>query len=69
MSPLSWTSERWVGSVRLGGKANQRPELEKLLDHLRPGDSVVVWRLDRLARSLRNLIEIVRILEEKQKVA
>jgi DNA invertase Pin-like site-specific DNA recombinase len=48
------------------GAADQRPELEKLFDHLRPGDSVVVWRLDRLARSLRNLIEIVRLLEEKQ---
>ena len=48
------------------GAADQRPELEKLIDHLRPGDSVVVWRLDRLARSLRNLIEIVRLLEEKQ---
>jgi DNA invertase Pin-like site-specific DNA recombinase len=51
---------------RASGAADQRPELEKLLDYLRPGDSLLVWRLDRLARSLRNLIEIVRLLEEKQ---
>ena len=60
-----------AGCVRVfvdqaSGVADQRLQLEKLLDHLRPGDSVVVWRLDRLARSLRNLIELVRLLEEKQ---
>jgi DNA invertase Pin-like site-specific DNA recombinase len=55
-----------VFSDRASGATDQRPELERMLDHLRPGDSVVVWRLDRLARSLRNLIEIVRRLEEKK---
>ena len=41
-----------------GAKAS-RPELDKMLDQLRPGDTVVVWRLDRLGRSLRNLIALV----------
>jgi DNA invertase Pin-like site-specific DNA recombinase len=36
-----------------------RPELDRLLDNLRPGDEVVVWRLDRLGRSLKDLIRIV----------
>ena len=30
-----------------------RPELHRLLDHLREGDTVVVWKLDRLSRSLK----------------
>ena len=41
-----------------GSKAS-RPELDRMLDQLRCGDVVVVWRLDRLGRSLKNLIELV----------
>ena len=36
-----------------GGTA-ERPGLEKALSHLRAGDTLVVWRLDRLSRSLKN---------------
>src|SRR3954464_2434366 len=36
-----------------------RPELHRLLDHLRPGDVVVVWKLDRLSRSLKDLLHIM----------
>jgi DNA invertase Pin-like site-specific DNA recombinase len=39
--------------------------LDKLLDAVLPGDTVVVWRLDRLGRSLRNLIEVVAALGER----
>ena len=35
------------------------------MNTLRPGDTLVVWRLDRLGRSLRHLIEIINSLEEK----
>ncbi|MEL7513695.1 MAG: recombinase family protein [Pseudomonadota bacterium] len=48
------------------GKNKQRAELEKLLDHLRAGDVVMVTKYDRLARSLRDLIEIVEVLREKK---
>ncbi|WP_034256477.1 recombinase family protein [Adhaeribacter aquaticus] len=41
------------------GKNKERPELEKLLGQLREGDTVVVWKLDRLGRSLRDLIDLV----------
>ena len=36
--------------------ATERPGLEKTLSHLRAGDTLVVWRLDRLSRSLKDLI-------------
>ena len=44
---------------KISGKSRQRPELERLLEHLRADDVVVVTKYDRLARSLRDLIEIV----------
>jgi DNA invertase Pin-like site-specific DNA recombinase len=47
-----------------GSKAS-RPELDRMLDQLRPRDIVVVWRLDRLGRSLKNLIALVEDLAEK----
>lgn len=40
-----------------------RPRLTRLLDHLRPGDVVVVTKLDRLARSMRDLLDIVATIE------
>ena len=44
----------------------ERPELHKLLDQLRDGDVVMVWKLDRLSRSLRDMLTILdRINEAK----
>lgn len=42
----------------------RRPELEKLLRSLRPGDIVTVYKLDRIARSLKDLLIIVERIEE-----
>src|SRR4029079_17026988 len=36
-----------------------RPELHRLLDQLREGDTVVVWKLDRLSRSLKDMLHIM----------
>lgn len=36
-----------------------RPELRRVLDHLREGDTVVVWKLDRLSRSLKDVLHIM----------
>jgi DNA invertase Pin-like site-specific DNA recombinase len=47
-----------------GTKAN-RPGLTEALSHLREGDTLVVWRLDRLGRSLRHLIDTVTDLQER----
>jgi DNA invertase Pin-like site-specific DNA recombinase len=47
------------------GALFERPELARVLDHLRKGDTLVVWRLDRLGRSLRHLVETVNALAER----
>ncbi|MEJ7738992.1 MAG: recombinase family protein [Chitinophagaceae bacterium] len=44
--------------------AKERPELRKMINLLKKGDSVVVWKLDRLGRSLRHLIDLVKNFEE-----
>src|SRR5919199_1078377 len=49
----------------VSGTKARRPGLEQALSHLRPGDTLVVWRLDRLGRSLRHLIDTVTDLQER----
>ena len=49
----------------VSGSVTNRPGLTQALSHLRPGDTLVVWRLDRLGRSLPHLIETVRQLQER----
>ena len=47
---------------KISGAKRDRPELQKLLDQLRPDDVVVVWKLDRLARSTQHLLELVEFI-------
>lgn len=47
------------------GAKTDRPELSRLIEHLRTNDIVVVYKLDRLGRSLKHLLEIVDILGKK----
>jgi DNA invertase Pin-like site-specific DNA recombinase len=42
----------------------QRPELEKLMENIRNGDVIVIWKLDRLGRSLKDLISLVEKFNE-----
>jgi len=51
---------------KMTGKHLDREGLKKTLDILRAGDTLVVWRLDRLARSLKHLIELISHLEENK---
>jgi len=46
------------------GKTTERPELGQCLKALRKGDTLVVWRLDRLGRNLSDLVQIVSNLEK-----
>ena len=50
----------------MSGAASARPGLAQLKDVLRAGDTLVVWRLDRLGRSLKDLIAWVGYLEERE---
>jgi DNA invertase Pin-like site-specific DNA recombinase len=50
----------------MSGAKDDRPEYGKMLEFARPGDTIVVWRLDRLGRSLRNLIDTVMDLQRRQ---
>jgi len=47
------------------GKNTERPGLNSIKEILRKGDTLVVWRLDRLGRSLKDLIEWINYLEDK----
>jgi DNA invertase Pin-like site-specific DNA recombinase len=50
---------------KAGGTRAERPGLERALADLRAGDRLVVWKLDRLGRSLRHLIETVSALRDR----
>lgn len=50
---------------KVSGTISDRPGLNKLREQLRPGDTLVVWRLDRWARSLKHLIEWMSYLESE----
>lgn len=50
---------------KITGATKQRPQLQKMLEQIRTGDIVVVWKLDRLARSLKDLVELVNIIQEQ----
>jgi DNA invertase Pin-like site-specific DNA recombinase len=54
-----------VFQEKVTGKFRDRPELTACLRTLRKGDNLIVWKLDRLARSLKDLVEIIHDLEQR----
>jgi len=54
-----------IFSEKITGTHAKRPELARMLDHVRAGDVVTVTRLDRLARSTRDLLDIAEQLQAK----
>jgi len=54
-----------VWTDHASGALDRRLQLDAVLEQLRPGDTLVVWRLDRLGRSLRHLIEVVTGLDKR----
>lgn len=51
---------------KISGTSIERPELGKLLEIIRGGDTLVIWKLDRLGRSLMRLVQLVTELERRQ---
>ncbi|NJM94245.1 MAG: recombinase family protein [Cytophagales bacterium] len=54
-----------IYTEKLSGARQDRPELRHAIDYLRPGDTLIVWKLSRLARSLRQIIDTVQLLNTK----
>jgi DNA invertase Pin-like site-specific DNA recombinase len=58
--PVAFYSDTWTG------KTMNRPGLERLLDDLRPGDTLCCWRLDRLGRTAKGLVNLFDALAERR---
>lgn len=50
----------------ISGVKSERPGLDKALKYAREGDMLVVWKLDRLGRSIKHLIELINSLNERK---
>ena len=50
---------------KISSRKAERPKLAQALDQLRAGDTLVIWRLDRLGRSLQELINLVNVIHSK----
>lgn len=55
---------RKVFHEKVSGSAGVRPQFQRMLDQLREGDILVVWKLDRLARSTRDLLETMETIRD-----
>jgi DNA invertase Pin-like site-specific DNA recombinase len=49
---------------KVSSTKRERPQFQRMLDQVRAGDTIVVWKLDRLARCTRNLLETMELLRE-----
>lgn len=54
-----------VFEEKISGAKADRPELRKMIDQLREGDVIITWKLDRLGRSLRDLVNLVNEIQDK----
>jgi DNA invertase Pin-like site-specific DNA recombinase len=59
-------SEKHIFTDKITGTRAERQGLDEALSHMREGDTFVVWRLDRLGRSLKHLIETITRLQKQQ---
>jgi DNA invertase Pin-like site-specific DNA recombinase len=49
---------------RVSGATRERPQFQRMIDQIRAGDTIIVWKLDRLARSTRDLLETMEAIRE-----
>lgn len=57
--------DTYLYEEEISGASRERPELKKALEHLRADDVLVVWKLDRLGRSLADLVHLVNEIQGK----
>ena len=50
---------------KIGGAKSDRPQLKKMIEQLREGDVIITWKLDRLGRSLRDLVNLINEIQDK----
>lgn len=50
---------------KISGAKADRPELKKMIEQLRKGDVIITWKLDRLGRSLRDLVNLINEIQDK----
>lgn len=65
LEALNLAGCRKIFDDKIGGSRMNRPGLEKTLEMLREGDTLVVWKLDRLGRSVKNLVDLVGSLQKQ----
>ncbi len=58
-------TDTYIYREQITGSKIERPELRRMLDRLRAGDIVVIWKLDRLGRSLADLVHLVTEIQGK----
>ena len=56
---------RKIYAEKASGSHRDRPQLQAALEHLRDGDTLVVWKLSRLARSLTQVIKTAADIDER----
>ena len=66
LAALRKVCDRVVEDQGVSGSTNKRPGLISVLRSLKPGDTLIVWRLDRLGRSIQDLIYIIEKLGKRQ---
>ncbi len=65
MDALNREGCKRIFQEKISGAKADRPELRKMIDQLREGDVIVTWKLDRLGRSIRDLINLVNEIQDK----
>ena len=65
LDALKKTDCKEIYQEQITASSKERPQLQNMLEQLREGDVVVVWKLDRLARSLKDLVGLVNEIQGK----
>jgi hypothetical protein len=65
MDALEKEGCKQIFQEKIGGAKADRPQLRKMIEQLREGDVIITWKLDRLGRSLRDLVNLVNEIQDK----